>query len=289
VFGFTEPYLFDNPISVGFNIYHRNMVYPFIFQQKSTGASFTLGTRIKGYLRGNISYNYEFVDASLPDTDGGSPYPINPYYMYGEGKYHVSSILPMIYRSTIDSPLTPSRGWSWMASFKYAGTFLGGEIHLIKPAFEVKGFLPLFKGHVLGARLEFQFVQRLRKTSDVPFWERFYLGGERSIRGYYIYSIGPKNEQGRNIGGEKSLVFNAEYIINLGGPVYGILFFDAGNAYGRDERIRLNNIYSSLGFELRVFVPALRVPFRLIFAFNSPKINPEDSNFVIRFAVGTTF
>jgi outer membrane protein insertion porin family len=49
------------------------------------------------------------------------------------------------------------------------------------------------------------------------------------------------------------------------------------------------NLYTSAGLELRIFVPALRVPFRLIFAYNNRKIYADDSNFAIRFAIGTTF
>jgi len=48
-------------------------------------------------------------------------------------------------------------------------------------------------------------------------------------------------------------------------------------------------LYYSTGLEIRMFVPALRVPFRLIFAYNNRKIRDDDSNFAFRFAIGTTF
>jgi outer membrane protein insertion porin family len=48
-------------------------------------------------------------------------------------------------------------------------------------------------------------------------------------------------------------------------------------------------MYSSVGLEARLFIPALRVPFRLIFAYNNKKINSTDPDFAFRFAVGTTF
>jgi outer membrane protein insertion porin family len=47
--------------------------------------------------------------------------------------------------------------------------------------------------------------------------------------------------------------------------------------------------YSSAGLEARIFVPALRVPFRLIFSYNNRRIYRDDSNFAFRFAIGTTF
>ncbi len=159
---------------------------------------------------------------------------------------------------------------------------------MIKPRFEWTFYHPLIKNHVIGLHAEYQFIKTLG-DSKVPIWEKFYLGGERSIRGYDIYTIGPRSELGANIGGDKSLVLNAEYIIPVGGPLYAIFFFDAGNAFTSDQKLSLSNLYTSKGLEMRIFVPALRVPFRLIFSYNTPKIRADDPNFAFRFAIGTTF
>ena len=291
-FGFSEPYLFDLPVTVGFNIFSRDIIYPYLYDRKGKGIDFTLGARIKGFLRGNLSYGFEDVGITLPgaEEDDENASAVDPIWgmMFGMGNYKISSISPSIYRNTIDSPLTPSRGTMFMASAKFAGGFLGGEIHLIKPRFEMSYYQPVIKNTRLGFHAEYSFVHPTR-DEEVPFWERFYLGGERSIRGYNIYTIGPRSEQGTNIGGSKSLVFNAEYIIPVGGPIFSILFFDAGNAYALDEKIDIKNMYFSTGLELRIFIPALRVPFRLIFAYNNRIIYTDDKNFNFRFAIGTTF
>jgi outer membrane protein insertion porin family len=200
----------------------------------------------------------------------------------------MSSITPTIYRSTIDSPLTPSRGSLILASVKFAGGPLGGDVDLIKPRFEFTHYQPTFGEQRFGIHLEYSF-NRTYGDSSIPYWERFYLGGERSIRGYEIYTIGPRNEEGQNLGGDKSLVFNAEYIIPIGGPIYSIFFFDIGNALANDQKFSFREMFYSAGLEMRIFVPALRVPFRLIFAYNNKKIYRDDSNFAFRFAIGTTF
>ena len=288
MFGFSEPYFLDHPFSLGFNLYSRHIIYPWpaLFDQKTKGVDLIMGARIKGYWRTNITYTYEYVNIDVPDT-GESVY--DPYYysVWMRG-YAVSSIMPVIYRSTVDSPLTPSRGTLYLASCKFAGSFLGGDISLVKPRFEWSFFHPVFRNHVIGLHAEYSFIKTIGE-SEIPIWEKFYLGGERSVRGYDIYSIGPRNVYGSNIGGDKSIVLNAEYIIPVGGPLYAIFFFDAGNAYTIDQKLNFRNLYTSKGLEVRVFVPALRVPFRLIFSYNSPKIRPDDSNFAFRFAIGTTF
>jgi outer membrane protein insertion porin family len=301
-FGFTEPYLFDKPISLGFNIYDRYMVFPYIYNRKGRGADLTVSGRLLGHwMRGSLTYSYENVEITEPGTlpidetltgTPATPY-LDPYYsgLYGFGKYNMSSLYPSIYRSTVDSPLTPSSGTLLLASVKYAGKWLGGEIDLYKPRFEFTRYQPLVRGthwHSVGVHVEYSYVKPLG-GSEVPFWERFFLGGERSIRGYEIYAIGPRSEQGTNIGGLTELVINAEYIWAVGGPLYLIAFHDRGNTWGPDQKVSFRDVYTSTGVEARIFVPALRIPFRLIFSYNNRRVYQEDTKFAFRFAIGTTF
>ena len=298
-FGFSEPYVFDLPLTLGFNVYNRFNKYPGLFDQKSRGIDLQASARVLGYWRTGLVYSLQYLEMFEPSIEYDAYYNpyygyggyTNPYYYYGSygyGKYNMSSITPTIYRSTIDSPLTPSRGTLILASVKVAGGLLGGDVQLIKPRFEFTHYQPTFGEQRFGIHFEYSF-NRTSGGSDIPYWERFYLGGERSIRGYEIYTVGPRNEEGRNIGGDKSFVMNAEYIIPIGGPIYSIFFFDIGNALPKHEKLSLSRMFYSTGLEMRIFVPALRVPFRLIFAYNNRKIYLDDSNFAFRFAIGTTF
>lgn len=290
VFGFSEPYFLDLPISLGFNIYSRYIIIPYLYDQKSKGADIIFGARIRGYLRGNLTYSFQDLD--VQPSSYGELYPGDPSYAgygyYTYGRYWVSAIIPTLYRSTVDSPLTPTRGTMYLVSVKYAGGPLGGQVDFIKPKFEFTFWRPTFHRQVVGLHLNFEFVSPA-KGSEVPFWERFYLGGERDIRGYEIYSIGPRTPEGAMIGGLRSFVFNAEYQFQIGGPLNLILFYDMGNSFDKNQKLNFRDMYTSTGVEARIFVPALRVPFRLIFAYNNRKIYPGDTNFNFRFAIGTTF
>jgi outer membrane protein insertion porin family len=287
-FGFTEPYVFDKPITAGFNIYSRRTDYSTygLYKQNMKGIDLTLGTRLFGYWRASLTYSLQKVKMDYPE---GSYYQL----IYGQfGNYYESAFTPMIWRSTVDSPLTPTRGTSYSASLKFAGTFLGGEVSMLKPTLDFVHYQPIIgrglKAHVLGVHFQGQYIHELRE-SMIPYWEKIFFGGERSIRGYEVYSIGPRDTNGYMIGGTKSLLFNVEYIIPVGGPLYAILFYDRGNAVLADQKLSFSDMYSSAGIEARLFIPALRVPFRLIFAYNNKKIFTTDSDFAFRFAVGTTF
>jgi outer membrane protein insertion porin family len=304
VFGFSEPYVFDLPITLGFNIYDRYYILPYLYDRKGRGADLIMGARIRGYLRGNLTYSYELVDIRQSSYTGYYPgydygygygsgygsgyYPYYPGYGYGYGKYAVSALIPTIYRSTVDSPLTPSRGTMVLASLKYAGGPLGGEVEFVKPKLEFTFWHPTFSKQVFGIHAQYEFIKPIG-GSDVPFWERFYLGGERDIRGYDIYSIGPRTPEGQLLGGMKAVIINAEYQFHLAEPLNMILFYDVGNSYLEPQKISFGNMYSSVGVEARIFVPALRVPFRLILAYNNRLVYPGDTNLNFRFAIGTTF
>ncbi|MGZ5497130.1 MAG: outer membrane protein assembly factor BamA [Candidatus Aminicenantales bacterium] len=288
-FGFSEPYLFDKPITAGFNIYDRKTDYSTygLYKQLTKGIDLSLGTRLFGMWRANLTYTVQRIEMDYPE---GSYYA--SYYGAMTGKYFENSVTPMIWRSTVDSPLTPTHGTSYSASFKYAGNFLGGAVDMIKPMLDFTHYRPVLgrgpKAHVIGLHAEYGFLKTLH-GSQVPYWERFFLGGERSIRGYEVYTIGPRDVSGYMLGGEKQLVLNAEYIIPVGGPLYAIFFYDRGNTVAYGSSLAWKDMYSSAGIEARLFIPALRVPFRLIFAYNNKKILATDSDFAFRFAVGTTF
>ena len=287
-FGFSEPYFLDYPVNVGFNAYYHDIIFPDLYDSRGKGADLTISARFKRYWRASLTYSFENVNVELTEED--SDVQMDPIYsdMFGLGEHDVSSIILAFSRSTLDSPIFPTGGTLYSASCKFAGSFLGGDISLIRPQFEWSFFHPLVGDHLIGFHIEYQFVEAIG-DSQVPFWERFYLGGERSIRGYGIYSIGPLSEQGTNIGGEKSIVFNAEYVMPVGGPLYAVLFYDVGNAYSSDQKISLNDMYSSAGLEMRIYFSILPIPIRLIFAYNNRKIDPEDTNLAFRFTLGTTF
>jgi len=290
MFDLSEPYLLDYPINFGLNVYYRDNILPDLFNRRSMGVNFITGALIKGYWRANLTYGYENVNIKLPDEHREGEPDIDPVFttMFGLGKYDFSSAIVSVFHTNLETPSFPYRKNLFSASCKFAGSFLGGDISIVKPRIVWSLFHRLFGEYAAGFYIDYQQVKALR-DSPAPFWEKYFLGGERSIRGYDVYSIGPRSELGTNIGGEKALVFNAEYIMPVFGPLYAVLFYDMGNAYSSDQRIRLKDMYSSAGLEMRIFYEVLPLPVRIIFSYNNRKIDPEDSHFTFRFTVGTYF
>ena len=89
-------------------------------------------------------------------------------------------------------------------------------------------------------------------------------------------------------GGNKYVLFNAEYYFDVFGPLRFLLFFDAGEAYLKGQSIDLRTLSTSTGAEVRFLMPVLNVPFRLIYAWNPNRASFQPAT-AFKFAVGTTF
>jgi outer membrane protein insertion porin family len=288
LFGLTDPYFLDLPLALGFDVYYRDInFYHLVYVQKGAGADFTMDARIQRFWQASLAYSFEKVNVDIPEDVAKEA--IDPIYfsMFGLGRFNMNSLDAKLSFTTVDNPYMPARGISFSFSNKLAGSFLGGNINLAKPRFECSFFLPLGGNHVLGFHSDYQFIKGL-KGSSAPFWERFYLGGTGNLRGYHFFSIGPRDEHGTNIGGEKAIVFNAEYVFPVVKPLYGVFFFDAGNAYLSNQEICFRSMYSSIGLEMRVSLSFLPTPLRLIFAYNNRKTR-EDSHFAVAIALKKTF
>lgn len=90
------------------------------------------------------------------------------------------------------------------------------------------------------------------------------------------------------LGGTKFVLFNAEYYFDIAPQVRALLFHDAGQAFAEDQAINLRQLRTSTGAELRVTLPVIGVPFRLIYAWNIYRDTSQPAR-TFKFAVGTTF
>jgi len=242
------------------------------------------------------------------------------------GKRTISKVTPSFVHNTVDSPIFPNQGKRLTGSIDLA--VLGGNTQFYKPSVEFVYFHRHLPRTSYGFRAQSQFIAPLGNTTSLPIFERLFLGGEYSVRGYDIRSIGPTVPGSVVVlGGNKSLLFNAEYLITIVNQVRIVLFYDAGQVRDigqsfawKEDLTRLVPGYvpplidpfavsslidpnaptattqvigqtsafkTSTGVELRFFMPVLNVPFRLIYSFNPQREGVLDNNY--RPAKQTTF
>ena len=298
---FTEPFLFGRPISAGFSVFLRDIRYINQFTQSSLGSNVTVGFQVADFTSLFTSYSYEQVKVTEinPLFFVGSDLLLNPFLAEAlfpgvGGERTISKVTPSIRFNTVDHPIFPNEGRSYTLSLGLAG--LGGNTKFYKPSAEGIWYFRHTSRTSFGLRGQVQLVAPYAGTIQLPIFERLVLGGEYSVRGYDIRTIGPRDQAtGFVIGGNKSLLFNGEYSISIASPVRLIFFYDAGQVRDDGQAFAMNQFRTSTGAEVRFFIPILNVPFRLIFAHNpqregvlDQRLQPAAEN-TFRFAVGTTF
>ncbi|MSO55435.1 MAG: outer membrane protein assembly factor BamA [Acidobacteria bacterium] len=321
---FTEPFLFDRPITGSVDLHKRKIQYIDQFTQGSTGGNLTFGFPQSNFSRMYLDYSYDkvhvsdlnqaFFDQSCYGTNEGcrpidfkdlteqqrlliesSPYLRDALLIGQGGRRVIGKITPTFSLNSVDNPVTPVTGRRYTASFAVAG--IGGDTRYLNPTVEGIWFLQQSRRITLGLRAQAEYIRSFGTSSPLPIFERLVLGGGYSVRGYDLRTIGPQDPaSGIVIGGNKSMLFNAEYLISVGGPVRLILFYDAGQVKDTGQRFVGRDFITSTGMEVRFFMPVLNVPFRLIFASNPQRkgvlnysTGQPEKAFRFRFDVGSTF
>jgi outer membrane protein insertion porin family len=141
----------------------------------------------------------------------------------------------------------------------------------------------------LGVRGEAGTIRGFGETKTIPYYQRYFLGGETQIRGYDARTVAPYDPQAKSsVGGDKFLLANAEWYFDVFGPLRVLLFFDAGQSYAPGQGFYWKTMSTSTGIEARFTMPVLNVPFRMISARNPTRDFYQPPS-AFKFSVGTTF
>jgi outer membrane protein insertion porin family len=292
---FTEPFLFGRPMTAGISLFSRKIDYRITstavdYSEVRTGFDLTTGMPLRRYTRGFITYGYEVVDTASSNalaTALAGDSSAASRLLLEEGRFTESSLTPSLVHNTVDNPYAPRSGMRLTGRYQYAGGFLGGTSDYVKPDVEAIFYVPVTRRTALGVRGQAGWIRNYG-SRDLPYYQRYFLGGETQIRGVDIRTVGPLNEENVALGGTKFVLFNAEYYFDIFPQVRALLFHDAGQAFDETHAIDLRQLRTSSGAELRVTLPVIGVPFRLIYAWNLYRDSFQPAK-TFKFAVGTTF
>jgi outer membrane protein insertion porin family len=285
---FTEPYFLDTRLSAGVDLFNINREFT-DFERKSTGGVLRLGYPLSDTWRANVAYKLERIEITDVEPTVTSPFVVAQAAL---GTVTSSGLTWSLRHDGRDFFLDPTRGDLTTFSAEVTGGPLGGNVDVFRLEASSRWFapLPIWKlvGSVGGT---IGHVDSL-EGGPVQIFERYFLGGINSVRGYRGRSIGPQDPPGSGVvvGGETILVFNAEILIPLfpesGAGLKWVFFFDAGNAFARGEGIALSDLKKSWGFGIRWFSPL--GPIRL--EFGRPlDLKPGDQKEPIQFTLGAPF
>jgi len=280
---FTEPWLFDRRISAGIDLYKMELEYDDYTRDSFGGAlrfKFPLG--LDEYTVGTARYLYD--DSTIKDVEPTAAFAVRDMV----GRNITSSITLGIERDSRDRPWNTMRGSENTVSFEYAGGALGGDVYFNRYELKSAWYFPLFWESSFMIQGRLGYIEQ-REGGKLPDFQKYRIGGINTIRGYDWYDVTLTDPAtGEPIGGEKMMVYNVEYRFPLVKEqgVIGVVFFDAGNVYGKDDSFNFSDIRTSAGGGIRWYSPL--GPIRLEYGYIlDPR--PEDPTGNVEFSIGGFF
>ncbi|HEX8527457.1 MAG TPA: outer membrane protein assembly factor BamA [Allosphingosinicella sp.] len=270
--GFTEPYLFDRNIAVGFDLYRRDLnSFNFVqnrrqttYQQISTGGQLRAGIPLTEHWQMALRYGLSYDQVSLDDPrffrilpDGTrecDPLATGLYLCEAIGNRVTSTLGYTLLFDTLNNRLRPTAGVRFLVSQDFAG--LGGDVHYLRTRANAARYQDLGGGFILGTSLEGGYIHSFDSggpgRDPVRLIDRFFLG-EPQIRGFDIRGVGPRiqripYEAQLDANGNPVLVTDPNQITDesIGGRAYYV---------GRAEvQIPLGSGASELGLRPSVFI-----------------------------------
>jgi outer membrane protein insertion porin family len=281
---FSDPWVLERPISAAFRGFKWEREYD-EYTKDSFGGSLDVSwpiERIDEYTRGLAGYRYEDADVQEVDSDASL------IILDQEGRHVTSAITVGLMRNSTDRAWNATRGSINSFTVEYAGGFLGGDNYFTKYLAKSAWFFPFKWETVLMLQGRAGYIDE-RSGGDLPVYEKFFLGGINTIRGFDFTDVSPIDPlTGDKVGGEKMVNFNAEYrfpLIKEQG-VMGVVFVDGGNVYTDEPGTEERGFATSAGMGVRWYSPI--GPLRLEWGYNLSPERGEDSN-QFEFSIGAIY
>lgn len=290
---FTDPYFTPDGVSVGYDLYMRtykpNTVTSNQYQTRTVGTAMRFGVPVTEYDRINLSLGVENTNVTI--------FPNSPQRYIDFVNHNGSSNTTLLStagwsRDTRDSALWPTRGA--MLKVSADAGLPGGNIQYYRLTHQQQWFFPLSKSFTLMLNGEVGYANGYGRTSQLPFFQNFYLGGIGSVRGYDNGSLGAKDvTTGDYLGGTRKLVGNAELLFPFPGmsdnkSIRGSVFFDAGSLW--DPRVAGDSPVSELRYAAGAAFTWLSPVGPMKFSFAQPLRKKEGDKIQrFQFQLGTVF
>lgn len=314
VLAFEEPWLFEQRLALGIQVFKQSSNYTDAYESVSEGFEVSLRKRLIELIEGRVSYS--FTDQYFDDFSPSLP--IADQLAASRGT--ISRVNVLFMRDTRDRLINTYRGMRLELDTSYAGDFLGGTFEFYKLETRTAFYLPI--AEKLTQTVEFiaraGIIDGLENNSRIPYQEYYFLGGPNTLRGFEYNDISPKDSGVRGghfrnppyaTGGKTYGMFGAEYSFGITDDFRVAAFYDGGfvNKATADFTIERTKIYdntgnyhgqtrsgwnSNYGFGLRLSM--MGTPLRLDYALpittdGDPSIGGNDNGPQFNFSFGGRF
>ncbi len=283
---FTEPWIFGQPYLFGFDLYNisrqRSTDIGYGYDEARKGGDLRFGKEFNDYFRADLNYRLEDVDISNVSSDASADLKSE------EGKNTISSLKLQLTQDTRDNAYNPAKGYVAVGSVEGAGGAFGGDKDFVKYIASSSWYFTQFDKFLLELKLRAGLADSYGSTTNVPIYERFYVGGANTIRGYKERRIGPRDPNSNDpIGGDSMLIGNIEYTIPIVQYIKGAVFFDAGNVWPKMKDFGSGGLKYGAGVGVRVKTPI--GPVKLDYGYPLNPDSGESKNGRFHFNISRNF
>ena len=252
--GYLNPYFTVDGISQGFNLFYRdtNAVRANLaaYETRDVGGEINIGFPVSenNSIFGALKYRNTQID--LLSRSGAQ---IRNFVNQNGSEFDILSLSASFSYDTTNRRILPDKGTLHRIRVEGSIPTFGNSLKYYKVDYQTKWFKDLYKDFVFSLSADLGYGDAYGETTELPFFENFFAGGPRTVRGFKTNTLGPLDSNRRPLGGDTKIIGRAELI--LPAPFLDEYkrsfrltgFIDAGNVYGPGQKIDLGQIRYSTG------------------------------------------
>lgn len=290
VLSFEEPWFLERELALGFSLYRTSAdYYSDIYEETRTGAEVYLRKRLFELVEGRLGYTYEVVEiADVNATEA-------PFLVAEEGERTVSKMTFKLLRDTRDRIYNTTRGNRAELGTELAGGPFGAETDYYKVEFRGSQYYTTFEtlSQVVSFIGRAGVIEEYGDSAFVPYFDRLFLGGPGSLRGFEYRDVGPKDGPNNDpVGGSSYGMASVEYTFEVVNPLRLAFFYDVGfvNLDAWDFDTSGYNDNFGIGLRLMIGGAPLSLDFGIpMTTTENPDGSDNDEGVQFNFSFGTRF
>ncbi len=291
--GYFNPYYTVDGIGQGFDVFYRetdafdaNLAS---YETKEYGSTLSFGLPVTENNRIEAAFNYTKTELDIASSSSTQ---LTDFVSKNGDEYDQFKFTAGFSYDTRNKRILPDKGILHSISTVVSIPSFGDSLQYYKINYRTKWFKDIYEDFILTLGANLGYGDSYGDTTELPFFENFFAGGTKSVRGYEENTLGPKDSLNRPLGGDTRIVGNAEVILpvpflsDYKKSVRVTGFVDAGNVFGPNEDISLGDLRYSTGVSAIWISPfgAVSISYAIPLA---DKSTDDIQNF--QFTFGTSF
>lgn len=291
--GYLNPYFTVNGVSQGYEVFYRNTeaananLASYLTREIGGSTSFGIPISENNSFFTELEYKYLKIGA----TDNSSREIVDFINENGD-RYDILIARFSFSHDTTNKFVLPDKGALHRISAEISIPGLNKGLEFYKLRYKVKWFKDIYKSFILSLFGEIAYGGGYDDSSQLPFFENFFGGGIKSVRGFEQNTLGPRDSRNLPLGGDKKVITSAELILpvpflsDYKKSVRIVAFVDGGYVYGSDEDISIDDFRYSSGIGMIWVSPLGIISMNYAFPLNEES-GDRIENF--QFTFGTSF